>query len=219
MILSSASVCKFGIGYTRYLLSHQWLAFNIELLYYYLIRYSESNTTISYLTKLTYAAPAWWGYTDACSRLRLQAVINRLRRFGLLPLNSLHMRNSVSTCVGNYSGGCSTTSSTSCTNFFPRRKRHHMRYALVPIAGSSPGLTINFAAISLFACFTNLKFSVFLLTSMILSHLCQTYYCYLICIWTVYFYVFLCYSFASVKRFNKEFTYLIQSLSGRKREN
>ena len=39
-------------------------------------------TTISYLT---YAAPAWWGYTDACSRLRLQAVINRLRRFGGLP--------------------------------------------------------------------------------------------------------------------------------------
>ena len=28
---------------------------------------------------------AWWGYTDACSRLRLQAVVNRLRRFGLLP--------------------------------------------------------------------------------------------------------------------------------------
>ena len=42
-------------------------------------------TTISYLT---YAAPAWWGYTDACSRLHLQAVIkqiNRLRRFGFLP--------------------------------------------------------------------------------------------------------------------------------------
>ena len=40
-------------------------------------------TTISYLT---YAAPAWWSYTDACSRLRLQFVVSRLRRFGLLPL-------------------------------------------------------------------------------------------------------------------------------------
>ena len=40
------------------------------------------TTTISYLT---YAAPAWWGYTDACARLRLQSVFNRLRRFGLLP--------------------------------------------------------------------------------------------------------------------------------------
>jgi hypothetical protein len=39
-------------------------------------------TTISYLT---YAAPAWWGFTDACARLRLQSVLNRLRRFGLLP--------------------------------------------------------------------------------------------------------------------------------------
>ena len=39
-------------------------------------------TTISYLT---HAAPAWWGYTDACSRLSLQSVFNRLRRFGLLP--------------------------------------------------------------------------------------------------------------------------------------
>ena len=39
-------------------------------------------TTISYLT---YAAPAWWGYTDACSRLHLHAVVSRLRRFGLLP--------------------------------------------------------------------------------------------------------------------------------------
>ena len=39
-------------------------------------------TTISYLT---YTAPAWWGYTDACSRLRLQAVIYRLKRFGLQP--------------------------------------------------------------------------------------------------------------------------------------
>ena len=37
------------------------------------------------ISYLTYAAPAWWGYTDACSRLRLQAVVNRLRRFGLLP--------------------------------------------------------------------------------------------------------------------------------------
>ena len=118
-------------------------------------------TTISYLT---YAAPAWWGYTDACSRLRLHAVVSRLRRFGLLPLNSPHTRNSVSTCVGNYSGRCSTTSTTSCTNSFPQRKRHRMPYALAPIAGSSPGLTINFAAISLYACSTDLKFSVFSLT-------------------------------------------------------
>ena len=92
-----------------------------------------------------------------------------------------------------------TTSSTSCTNSFPQRKRHHMRYALVPIAGSSPGLTINFAAISLFACFIDRKFS-FSLTSMIVSHLCQPYYCYLICILNCQFlWFFLCYSFASVK--------------------
>jgi len=40
------------------------------------------STTVGYLT---YAAPSWWGYTDASSRQQLQAKINKLKKFNFLP--------------------------------------------------------------------------------------------------------------------------------------
>ena len=40
------------------------------------------STTVGYLT---YAAPAWWGYSDVSSRQRLQAAINKLKKFNFLP--------------------------------------------------------------------------------------------------------------------------------------
>ena len=48
------------------------------------------------------------------------------------PLNSLHMRNSVNTCVESYSGRCFTISSTFCINSFPLEKV--TPYALRPSA-------------------------------------------------------------------------------------
>ena len=150
-------------------------------------------TTISYLT---YAAPAWWGYTDACSRQRLQAVINRLRRFGLLPPNSLHMRNSVNTCVGSYSGRCFTISSTFCINSFPRRKRRLMRYARVPTTESSPSQTLIF-------------FPLLPLSSLILHNSCMPLLWLFICILNYLFLCFLCYLLCICQTFNKEFTYLL----------
>ena len=109
-------------------------------------------TTISYLT---YAAPAWWGYTDACARLRLQSVLTGWGDSVSFPLNFPHTRNYVSTCVGSYSGRCSTTGCTSYTNFFPLWKRLLMGSDQVPITGSSLGLTIDSAVTLLFACYIN----------------------------------------------------------------
>ena len=58
---------------------------------------------------------------------------------------SPHTRNYVNTCVGSFSGRCSTTGCTSYTNFFPLWKRLLMGYDQVPITGSSLGLTIDSA--------------------------------------------------------------------------
>ena len=126
------------------------------------------------------------------------------------PLYSLHMRNSVNTCVGSYSGRCFTISSTFCINSFPRRKRRLMRYARVPTTESSSGLTINFAAISLFACFTNPNFFFHLLplSSLILRNSCMPFYGFFF-IFNCLFLCFLCYLFAYVKLSDKEFTYLL----------
>ena len=163
-------------------------------------------TTMSYLT---YAAPVWWGYADVSSRLHLQAVVNRLRRFGILPLNSPHTTKYVSTCVGSYSGRCSTTGSMSYTNFFPRWKRLHIGYDLVPITGSSQGLTIDAAATLLFACSTiRLPHDfLFSLTSSILSMFCFSLILSRTVLWTV---LMLC---ACVCQTNKEFTYLLSWFS------
>ena len=134
------------------------------------------------------------------------------------PLNSQHTRNSVNTCLGNYSGRCSTTSSTSSINSFPQRKRHHMRYALVPITESSPGQTINFATILLFTCSTNIKF--FLVFRWphwyCIIHACSYYVLLLciICILNCLFLCFLCHSIAYLKLSLKNLlTYLLSDIN------
>ena len=41
-----------------------------------------SQTAVS---RMTYASPAWWGYLEAKSKERLEAIINRLKRLSCLP--------------------------------------------------------------------------------------------------------------------------------------
>ena len=54
---------------------------------------------------------------------------------------------------------CTSSFSERSQSYFSPGERHYMCYAHVPITqSSSSGQTINFAAILLFACFTNLNF-------------------------------------------------------------
>ena len=73
------------------------------------------------------------------------------------PLNSLHMRNSVNTCVELFRQVLHNKFHV-LYQLLPPEKLHHMRYAQVPVNESSLGQTKNFASILLFACFTNLNF-------------------------------------------------------------
>ena len=91
---------------------------------------------------------------------------------------------------------------------FPRRKRRLMRYAQVPTTESSPGLTINFAAILLFACLQTLLFSLLPLSSLILHNSCMPFCSYLFVSWTVYYYFFMLFV-CGCQPSNKEFTYLL----------
>ena len=42
----------------------------------------------STMARLMYASPAWWGFTNACERDRLEGFIRKTKRFGYLPQNA-----------------------------------------------------------------------------------------------------------------------------------
>ena len=84
-------------------------------------------------TSLTQHLLNWWGYTDASSRLRLQAVIKRLRRFGLLPREFPTHEELCEHMCGELFMQMLHNKFHVLHQLLPRRKRHHMRYVQVPI--------------------------------------------------------------------------------------
>ena len=144
--------------------------------------------------------------------------MNKLRRFGLLPPEFPTHEEICEHMCGELFRQVLCNKFHVLHQLLPRRKWHLMRYALVLvlITGSSPGQTINSAEIVLFACSTNLQTYKPLQTFLCffrLHHWCcksvHTLTTVIFCILNCLFLCLFCYSFASVKGFNKEFTYLL----------
>ena len=96
-----------------------------------------------YHHQLPHAVPAWWGYTDACSRLHLQAVVYRLRRLGLLPSEFPTHEELCEHLCGKLFRQVLHNWFHILHQLLPLWKRLLMGYNLVPITGSSQGLTIE----------------------------------------------------------------------------
>jgi len=89
------------------------------------------------LAKLLYAAPAWWGFTNAGDRNRLEGLLRRAQKAGYynndsLPTVAAHCDQADEQLFSNYNN-YNTVTSTLCTDFFHLSAMRHMAPDPVPI--------------------------------------------------------------------------------------
>jgi len=70
------------------------------------------------LSKLLHAAPAWWGFTSAADKQRLEVSIRRAVRSGLYAADDTYFLNWSKTWTTTYLQAFDTIRITFCTNFY-----------------------------------------------------------------------------------------------------
>ena len=78
------------------------------------------------VSNLTYAAPAWWGYADANSRQRLQAIVNKFKKLGFLsPTFSTHEQLCEQMCANLFRAVCYNPDHVLHHLLQPERESHY----------------------------------------------------------------------------------------------
>jgi len=99
----------------------------------------HSLSTALILPKLTYASAAWWGFTNASDRARMQAVINKAIRWGLYDQEApsvdevcnKHDLKLILTVLNNPSHSLHSLLPPIKTTGYDMRKRAHNRWLIV----------------------------------------------------------------------------------------